>query len=258
MPARRFLLLVIVGALALSACDVDATVTVAMRHDGSGVVRIAVALDRAAVRAAEIGNGTLAARVRIGDLTAAGWRVAPWTRNARGGASLVVAKRFSRPAEIASIMREVSGTRGPFRDFTASRRASTFSTHWRINGIVDLRGLGVGVADDPALVASLTGERVDIPQIEARVSDQLKHLHLHVVTVLPHDGRREVTVTPGRRTPVTAAADDTNFNRVALFAVGIAFGVVALLLLVVGERRARRRRGSVASGPSHPRRLEHQ
>ena len=39
-------------AATLSACDVDATVLVLMRHNGSGVVRVTVVLYRGAVRAA--------------------------------------------------------------------------------------------------------------------------------------------------------------------------------------------------------------
>ncbi len=242
MPGRRFLLLVIVAALTLSACDVDATVTVTMRHDGSGVVKVAVALDRDAVRAAEVGGGQLAQRVRVDDLPAAGWRVAPWTHDAKGGATLVVSKRFHHPAEIASVIREVGGTDGPLRGFTGSRTASTFSTHWRIRGAVDLRALGAGVAADPQLVAKLTGERVDIPAIESKLNTELARVHFHVVTVVPHEGRREVTATAGRRTLIVAAADDTDFNRVALLVVGMGIGVIALVLLVAGERRARRRR----------------
>ena len=66
--------------LVLTACQVDATVTVRMRENGSGAVVVRVELDRRAVETAEVAGGTLEDRVRLDDLVAAGWRVTPWKR----------------------------------------------------------------------------------------------------------------------------------------------------------------------------------
>ena len=213
-----------------------------MRHNGSGTVSVAVRLDRDAVQAAEIGGGKLEDRVRIADLPAAGWKVTPWTRDRAGGATLTVSKVFNRPAEVASIVGEISGPKGPLQHFTASRSASTFTTHWRVNGTVDLRAAQVGIASDPQLVANLTAERVDLPGIESRVDASLKDLHVHAVALLPHDVHREVSASFGSQGVLVAAADDTNFNRIVLLFGGIATGLAALFILVVGERRACRNR----------------
>ncbi len=218
-----------------------------MRHNGGGTVSVAVKLDHGAVQAAEIGGGKLEGRVRLADLPAAGWKVMPWVRDRTGGATLTVSKVFSRPAEVAAIIGEISGPKGPLQHFTASRTASTFTTHWRVNGTVDLRAAQVGIADDPQLVANLTAERVDIPGIESRVDASLKDLHVRAVALLPHDVHREASASFGSRGALVAAADDTNFNRIVLLFGGIATGVAAVFLLVVGERRARRNRRASAS-----------
>src|SRR4051794_36481901 len=126
----RVVRLLALGALVvvLTACKADATVTVRMHDDGSGVVAVRVALDADAVRAAEVGGGKLAARVRLGDLTGAGWKATPWKRTPAGGAVLTVAKPFSRPEQVGPIVRELNGAHGPLRGFRASRDTSTFST----------------------------------------------------------------------------------------------------------------------------------
>jgi hypothetical protein len=103
MRARNVLGLVVALVVVLSACSAEATVTVRMHEDGSGVVAVRVVLDAAAVRAAEVGGGTLAERVRTDDLTGAGWTVTPWTR-AGGGAVITARKAFGRPEQVAAIV----------------------------------------------------------------------------------------------------------------------------------------------------------
>ena len=51
---------------------------------------VEVALDPAAVAAAEAGGGTLDDRVRLGDLPTAGWTVGPWVRAPDGGATITL------------------------------------------------------------------------------------------------------------------------------------------------------------------------
>ncbi len=80
----------------LSACRVDTSVTVSVRDDGSGVVAARVVLDASAVKAAEIGGTKLEDAVRLGDLTAAGWKSSGWVRAKTGGATLTLTKGFAR------------------------------------------------------------------------------------------------------------------------------------------------------------------
>lgn len=251
MRARRLLVLAALVAL-LAACKADATVTVRMHEDGSGVVAVRVVLDADAVRAAEVGGGTLADRVRLGDLTAAGWTVTPWRKTAKGGATLTVAKRFARPGQVGPIVREVNGVHGPLRGFGAARETSTFATTWSVRGAVDLRRLDLGVADDEQLVANLGNERVDVAGIEARILASARTgLRVRARAELPDGTTRTVGATPGRRAVLVASADDTDLGRVALVILGVAVGVLAVVLLVIGEARTRRRRSrrSVRSRP---------
>jgi hypothetical protein len=253
MPGRaRFLagVLALVFVVLLGACSATATVTVQMHDDGAGVVSVRVALDAAAVRAAEVGGGKLSERVRTADLTAAGWTVSPWRRT-RSGAVLTVRTRFTRPEQIAPIVREINGPDGPLRGFTASRDGGTLSTSYRLTGGVDLRSIRLGIADDPDLVTKLTGERVDVAAVEQRiVASALGALRVRAHLEVPGSSRT-ITVSPGHRAAAVATSDETDVGRVALVLAGIAIGAVALVVLVRGERRARRRRGrrSVRSAP---------
>ena len=229
-------------AVALAACRVDATVTVRMRENGSGAVIVRVELDRAAVRAAEIGDGKLEDRVRLDDLPAAGWTVVPWRRHPDGGATLVVRKPFSRPAQVAALVAELNGASGPLRGFRASRTSSTFSTAWKVHGTVDLRTIELGMAQDPELIANLTAERVDVGAVESRVEGGLLGLRVRAVAALPGGERTVVVAKAGTAKTLSATADETDTGRVALLAAGIGLGAVAVLILIVGERRTRRHR----------------
>ncbi len=225
----------------LAACRVDATVTVRMRENGSGAVLVRVVLDSAAVTAAEVGGGALETRVRLDDLPGAGWTVTPWARTEGGGATLVVRKPFDRPEQVAGIVRELSGSDGPLQKFEAARTASTFTTKWRVTGEVDLRTPKLGIGADQQLVANLTAERVDIPKIESDLVAKLAGLRVRAVAELPDGERRVVTAFVGKRAALVAASEATDVGRLGLLVGGIAIGILAVVILVVGERRARRR-----------------
>ena len=242
---RRRVLVAVLCVVVLAACRVDATVTVRMAENGSGTVAVRVVLDAAAVRATEVGNGKLEQRVRLADLPGAGWSVTPWRRDAKGGATLTIRKPFSAPGEVAGIVREISGGDGPLRGVTATRRTSTFSASWKVGGVVDLRSVKLGVGADPQLVAKLTAERVDIPQVETRLSSGLGQLRVHLVGELP-GARREASASVGRRSVLRATAEHTDVNRLVMLVGGLALAVLAVFLLVVGELRASRRRRRAA------------
>lgn len=213
-----------------------------MRENGSGDVSVRVVLDAAAVRAAEVGGGTLEQRVRLADLPDAGWTVGPWRRREHGGATIVVRKPFDRPEQVAEIVAEINGADGPLRRFAAARTTSTFSTTWRVDGDVDLRTPKLAIGSDQQLVERLTAARVDPALVESDLDSGLDGLRIHAVAELPDGARRAVTATAGTRAGLEAASTSTDLGRVVLLIVGIGAGLFALVVLVVGERRARRRR----------------
>ncbi|MGZ4676139.1 MAG: hypothetical protein ACXVLO_08465 [Acidimicrobiia bacterium] len=241
-PVRRLLAL---GALvvALTACSVDATVTVRMHADGSGAVSVRVDLDGDAVRAAEIAGGKLEDRVRLGDLRDAGWTVGPWRRTTAGGASVTITKPFRRPEQVGAVIRELNGADGPLRGFGARREASTFTTSWQVRGRIDLRTIDLGVTSDQQLVAALTAKRVDPGLVEQRIAGQaVTGLRIHGRVELPDGAVREVTVRPGAQATLRASGDHTDWSRVVLLVGGVLAALAAITVVAVGESRARRRR----------------
>jgi hypothetical protein len=241
-------LVAVVLVAVLGACKVDADVRVGVREDGSGSVTARVALDAAAVRAAEVGGAKLEDAVRLGDLAAAGWE-ARWVRRRSGGAVLTVTKGFARAADAGAVVAELNGDAGPIRHVRVTRDTSTFTTHWGFTGVADRKDVGTGITADAELFANLSAQRVDVAALDQRVLAQVQEaLRLRVTAALPHAAARSFPVPAGTRVAMHTASDATAYGRVLLLACGVTLGVVAIVVAVVGERRsARRRRAGVGS-----------
>ena len=234
--------------LVLTACSVDATVTVKVRDDGSGDVTAVVTADAEAVQAAEVGGGKLEDRVRLGDLPAAGWTVEPWVRNPDGSATLTLRKPFTSVDEIPGILHELNGDHGPLQSSAFTRTRSFFSTKYTATGAIDLGAIGTGIADDPELVQQLQAQGIDVAGIDAQLLDQLQRaLSVRLVVELP--GHEPVTFEPaaGATASVDVSSSVQDTRRVLL--VAIAGGLLVLAMVVAlwprrrkrGGRRARRR-----------------
>ena len=65
---------------------------------------------------------------------------------------------------------------------------------------------------------------------------------LHVVADLPHASPREFPVRAGVTTVMHTSSSQTAINRVAALVAGLGIGLVAIVLLLAGELRSRRRR----------------
>ena len=236
----RRALAALVLALVLSACKVDTTVTVKARDDGGGTVTAQAVLDADAVKAVEIGGAALADAVRLGDLEAGGWSTSGWRRLRGGAARLRIHKDFARPEDAAVVVAELSGADGPLH-VRVGRTASRFSTAWTFSGIGDLKDLRTGVTADADLVARLSAARVDVAALDQRLLGEVRDaLRLHVVADLPEAGPRVFAVAPGSRTLMRTSSSRTDVTKIALLVSGVLLGLVALVLLVLGERRRRR------------------
>jgi hypothetical protein len=237
--------LLVVAALALvaSGCKVDATVSVDVHDDGSGVVTLRARLDADAVQAAQAGGAKLEDRVRLSDLTSAGWSVSPWRRAADGSATLVISKRFQRPEQVAGIIRELSGTDGPLRDVTATRDRGLLTTDYRVTGGLDLAAAQTGIRDDQDLVRRLTAQSVDVAGLDQSLLAEVRQsLALRLAVTLPGGGHDVVTALPSKRVAVDESTSPLDLRRVALFVAALVLVTVAVLVLLGGRRRARRRR----------------
>ncbi len=239
----RRLLVVVVVCVLLAGCKVDTTLTIDVHDDGSGSVRVRVALDADAVQNAQAGGGMLEDRVRLGDLQAAGWTVTPWRRAPDGGATVSLRKNFANAGELAGVIAELSGKDGPLQGVTLERNRGFLSTEYKIKGDADLSRLTAGIADDPEVVAQLTGQRVDLAQIDQRLAQQINDaFRLRIRFVFPGGDVTEVKPEPGKKVSLATSTSQFDTTRALLLAGAVALGVLGVVLLVRGELRGRRRR----------------
>lgn len=239
-----------------AGCSVDTTVTVDVHDDGAGTVSVVVALDGAAVEAAEAGGGKLEDRVRLGDLPTAGWTVGPWVRGKDGDATITLTKPFGAPDQVAEILREVSGTSGPLRDVRATRDRGLLSTRTEVDGALDLSKLETGITADPDLLASLTGQQVDVAALDQSLTEQLRDsVSVKLVVKLP-GGTTTIVGAPGTSVPIDASASVLDTRRIALLALAVVLALAAVVVVLRGGGRRRRirraERGEVSPTPGSP------
>jgi uncharacterized protein YceK len=238
----RRLLIVLFVCLLLAGCKVDTTVTVAVHDDGSGFVRINVALDAEAVQNAETGGGKLEDRVRLGDLDAAGWKVSPWKRAQDGSATLALRKDFTAADDVSGIFEELNGKDGPLRGVTLERDHNVLFTRYKLSGVADLSQLTAGVTADPELAAQLSGQRVDLTQIDQQLNQEIRDaFRLRIRLDLP-GGSKAFTPEPGKRVYLSTSTTELDTTRALLLLAAVVLGMLGIVLLVRGELRSRRRR----------------
>jgi hypothetical protein len=224
-----------------AACKVDTTVTVTVHDDGSGVVSVTAVLDADAVKATEAGGGKLEDRVRLADLTAAGWTVQPWARAADGSAQITLSKPFADAAQATAIVKELNGAVGPLRDFTVSRDPGTFSTSYSTTGTLDLEDLQTGLTSDKDVVGSLVGQGVDAGAVDQSLRSDLRDSFGLTVKVEQPGGTTVVKGVPGHATPVDASTSVLDTTRVILVTIAVVLVVAAIAVLLWPGRRRRRR-----------------
>lgn len=235
---RRFpvLFLAVLLALALSSCKADSTVVLQMRSDGSGVVRVHVSLDEAAVRAIEAGGGKLEERIRLSDLRDASWSGSRWRRSKGKGAKIEITKSFARPEQVAGIVGEIAGEHGPIRSLSASRQSGLFAMTFRTRGVMDLERLRLGIAMDAALVERLVAAQADPAVVEAQLQDALRTaLKLRVTVAMPGAHQTWSASSKGS-TRFQLTSEVRRWDNVALVVAGLGTGLLALAFLFRSAR----------------------
>lgn len=230
----------------LAGCQVDATVAIDVRPDGSGMVTVRVDLDADAVREAERGGGRLEDRVRLADLAAAGWRVSSWRRDDDDGASIRIRKPFAEPSDLAGVLDELAGDDGPLADVALRVDEGVLYTEYRLSGAADLSALATGIGGDPELTASLTANGVDVAALDQRLVEDLREaLRLRVEVGLPGE-TRTFTPEPGERVKLSASSRRFDPGRSLYLGAAAVLAVAAVALLALprlrrgGRRRPRR------------------
>jgi hypothetical protein len=243
------LLLALAAMLLSGACEVRSQVGVQVDEDGSGSVTVTVRLDAEATR--RLGDPTSV--VRSEDLVAAGWAVEEPERP-DGGAVLRARRSFASPSDLPSVLDEVGGTDGVFRQVELRVEDGFASTEYSFAAQVELSGNPEQFGDD-ALTATLGGLAL------ARTPEELAlegaadpaAMTLEVAVDLPggdpetngevRDGVATWSFPVSGGEPTSAALTATSTTGTATTRVLAVAGVVAVVLagvlLVVGLVRRR-------------------
>ncbi len=151
-PSVRFacrLAAVLALVLALAGCRMDVHVGIDVAEDGSGTVSVAVGVDDDLL--ARVPGA--ADRVRLTDLSAAGWKVTAPAKEGDGNTWVHLSKPFANPAELKEILGEINGPGGPLGAFDLVITDEWDKTTWRVTGSAGLTG-GVDSFVDPDLAAA--------------------------------------------------------------------------------------------------------
>jgi hypothetical protein len=156
-----------------------------MKDNGSGTVTVKIGLDDDAVKRAPNFQQAL----KVDDLTSHGWTVTGPVKETDGFTYFSAAKPFANPDEAKTIFTEISGAKGPFRDFTISRSRSFARTKFHFSGTVDFSG-GIQSFSDSELAQQLDGQPIgeDVKAIEARINDTLDNVfQIRIAVRMPGD-----------------------------------------------------------------------
>lgn len=136
----------------LSACRVRTEVAIEVEQDGSGTVTVTARLDEDA--AGRLGDPATA--LRTDDLVAAGWRVEDPAAGDDGSLTLRAVRTFGSPDQLSTVLDEVGGVDGVFRDAELSIDDGFASTSYAFSSSVELAG-DLEQFGDAFLTSSLGG-----------------------------------------------------------------------------------------------------
>ena len=253
MMRRRVVLLASIVAIVVvsSACRTTVTVDIDVAENGSGTVTVTADLDTEASN--QLGDPS---KVSFADLEAAGWTVDAPADLDDGGVRFRVVRRFDSADQLPTVLDEVGGTDGVFRDVSLSltdsfaRSSSAFDARVELTGTVDQ-------FTDDELTAALGG----LPfgrtpeELEALGANATGSGVLDVSVALPGgtpgtngtvDGDRATWSFPLTGGPPTsedlqAETTTTDVTTLALVAGGALAVLLGLVALVIGLLRRRRR-----------------
>ena len=212
---------------------------------GGGTVRVAVGLDRQAVRRLP----DLADQLEVDDLRRAGWEITGPAREADGRTWVRASKPFGSPEEAARVVAEVAGPQGPFRDFRLVRRTSFLKTTTEFSGVVDL-GPGLESFGDDELRARLGGTSLgaDVAELERQLGAALDRVFRIRVSArlpgsiesnAPAEADNGAVWAPrlGERVVLDATGESWNLRPLVLGGVALISGGACVALVVARRRR---------------------
>ncbi len=159
-PVGFFLLLL--GMVAISACQADFDVMVTVEEDGSGIVETITTLDREASEAL-LDLDLEAAGLPLADLAQSGWNVSRPERSADGSTVVTASKEFGTTSQFSEVMAELTGDDGVLRNFRLTRTKTFAQVDYEIEGTIDTTEGLEGFGDD-ALRRALGQSLVEIAE----------------------------------------------------------------------------------------------
>jgi hypothetical protein len=237
-----------------AACQATTTVAVAVRPDGSGTVEVTTVLDAAA--AAQVPD--LDQSLLVKDLRTAGWKVVGPLRVPGGGWQVSASKPFADPAALPSVIDQVTGPGGPFRDFALTRSHSFAKTSFHLSGTIDLSG-GLDAFGDAKLRAALGGTmygRSDADLARELGGSPAQAIHFRLVTKLPGGGTKQFTPQLGDGPLAVSVTGTKRSDDAWLFASAafLAFAGFGLTLFLIVRFNRIHRAPSYVHRPGGPRR----
>jgi hypothetical protein len=222
------------GGMALASCNVDGTVSLQVRPDGSGQVEVSMTADAEVVAAAP----ELAGDLRTDDLVAAGWTVEGPTPTDSGGLTVVLRRGFDTPAEATAILAGLNGDKGPLRAVSLARSGKDTNSTWTLAGELVVNGGLEAFVDNQTL--ELLGAAPYAGDVRAAGLDLGAAVTLRFVASLP--GEIESTTAPQGgdglewRVPMDGSTTDiatiTKNLDVAATVAGVARPVLLGLLVI--------------------------
>jgi hypothetical protein len=240
---KRCCAVLLLGALLLAGCRVDARVDITLNDNGSGAVRVAVQLDDQA--AARIGG---VESLRLDDLASAGWTVSTHAN------TVSLAHDFRDEKELTDLLTDLVGSQGVLADPQITRERGWFSSRDGVSVTVDLRNPTAGVLADKELVARLKFAGLDPSALDAQFTQAVRDgLHVRVVLHLPDGKTKTYDAMMGKR--ATVAVTKQRIHTGSVIEVGAAIVLIMLAGLFMlgasrGARRARAKRGSQRANAS--------
>ncbi|MEQ1700922.1 MAG: Hsp20/alpha crystallin family protein, partial [Ilumatobacteraceae bacterium] len=148
----RRLLALLVAALALTACKIDATVAVVVEPDGSGTIALTIVADADVVTQAP----GLAEDLRFDDAVAAGWVLDGPTATEAGGLTVTLTHSFATVEEATVLLQSVNGSGGPLHDAALARLVEGDTVTTSLTGNIRVEG-GMDAFADPDVLAAIGG-----------------------------------------------------------------------------------------------------
>jgi hypothetical protein len=247
VSGARSRLLDLAGALALvlvvaTGCQVRIHTTVSMQSNGHGTVTQAVGFDDAALRRV----GDLDQQLHVDDLEAAGWSVDPAVKE--GDVTWVRAHHsFSSAAEATSLVGQLSGPDGPYRDVLVRHSDGLLSSSSSVTGVIDTTA-GFKLFGDPELITAIGGDGTG--GVLDRIAKEEGRPAADMVTVsftseIPGISRTtDVMFSDTEPTAFKVSANHSNLKDLlrTVVVLGLAIGTVVLIVRQVRARRLRTRR----------------